>query len=232
MFKRLVIQACMVVMAIVVLISCRQPQAADPATGWKELFNGKDLTGWKFVGRGSAEVKDGLIQTGVHGEGLLYWTGGKVGHCMIRVVYRMQHENGNSGVFIRIPLEPREDEMPVTYGYEVQIDNHPETSGEDEYHSTGTLYSLTKPLTKAWKPGPEWNTMDITLNGPHTIVVLNGAKVTDYTEGDSVPDQKFDFEPVGGPSPDEGWIGLQSESLKDVVLFKQVAIRPLSQQEV
>jgi len=28
----------------------------------------------------------------------------------------------------------------VHYGYEVQIDNHPETSKEDDYHVTGTLY--------------------------------------------------------------------------------------------
>jgi len=32
--------------------------------------------------------------------------------------------------------------MPDHYGYEVQIDNHPEKSDEDEYHITGTLYSL------------------------------------------------------------------------------------------
>ena len=53
---------------------------------------------------------------------------------------------------------------------------------EDEDHITGTLYSLTKPLAKPGKPGPEWNTMEITLDGPHTVVVLNGVKVTDYTE--------------------------------------------------
>ena len=56
--------------------------------------------------------------------------------------------NDNSGVFIRIPVEPREEWMPVHYGYEVQIDNHPEKSNEDDYHVTGTLYSLTKPLAK------------------------------------------------------------------------------------
>ena len=124
---------------------------------------------------------DGLIHT--HGGmGLLYWTGGKVGNCKIHIVYRMRDENDNSGVFIRIPVEPREEWMPVHYGFEVQIDNHPETSNEDEYHSTGVLYSLTKPLAKAWKPGPEWNTMDITLDGPRTIVVLNGIKITDYKD--------------------------------------------------
>ncbi len=194
------------------------------ADEWKQLFNGKDLTGWKHVGPGGDTVEDGLIRT--HGGmGLLYWTGGKVGNCVIHVVYRFRDKNDNSGVFIRIPLEPREEWMPVHYGYEVQIDN--EAVGEDEYHITGTLYSLTKPLAKPGKPGPEWNTMDITLDGPHTVVVVNGEKVTDYTEGQPVPPRKFSFEPQRGPRPNEGWIGLQNHSDNDIVFFKEVAIKPL-----
>ena len=193
---------------------------------WAELFKGKDLTGWKHVGPGYMTVEDGLIHT--HGGmGLLYWTGGKIADCTLHVVFKMRDENDNSGVFIRIPLEPREEWMPVHYGYEVQIDNHPERSNEDEYHSTGMLYSLTKPLAKAWKPGPEWNTMDITLDGPRTIVVLNGVKVTDYKEGDPVPPRKFDFEPQRGLRPNLGYIGLQNDSDKDIVFFKEVAIKPL-----
>jgi len=195
---------------------------------WKQIFDGKDLNGWKHVGPGGMTVENGLIHT--HGGmGLLYWTGGKVGNCMIRVVYRMRDENDNSGFFIRIPLEPREPWMPVHYGYEVQIDNHPERSqpSEDETHSTGMLYSLTKPLAKAWKPGPEWNTMEITLDGPRTIVVLNGTKVTDYTEGNPVPAQKFDFEPLRGLRPSMGYIGLQNHSDNDIVFFKSVEIKPI-----
>ncbi|HLH07856.1 MAG TPA: DUF1080 domain-containing protein [Terriglobales bacterium] len=132
-----------------------------------------------------------------------------------------------SGIFIRIPIEPREAWMPVNYGYEVQIDNHPEKSDEDDYHVTGTLYSLTKPLAKPGKPGPEWNTMDITLNGPRTIVVLNGVKVTDYIEGQPVPEKKFKFEPERGRRPDEGYIGLQNHSDNDVVFFKTVEWKAL-----
>src|SRR5450432_984248 len=200
--------------------------ARAPEPEWKPLFNGKDLTGWKHVGPGNMAVEDGLIHT--HGGmGLLYWTGGKIGHCRLRVVFRMRDRNDNSGVFIRIPLEPREEWMPVHYGYEVQIDNEPGKSNEDDYHITGTLYSLTKPLAKPGKPGPEWNTMDITLDGPRTVVVLNGVKVTDYTEGDPVPERKFDFEPQHGPRPLEGYIGLQNHSDSDVVFFKEVAIRKL-----
>ena len=109
------------------------PQAKEKA--WKQLFNGKDLTGWKHVGPGGDKVEDGLIRT-YGGMGLLYWAGGKVGDCRIRVVYKMRDMNDNSGVYIRIPIEPREAWMPVHYGYEVQIDNHPETSNEDDMHIT------------------------------------------------------------------------------------------------
>ena len=89
------------------------------------------------------------------------------------------------------------------------------------------LYSLTKPLARTGKPGPEWNTMEITLDGPRTIVVLNGVKVSDYTEGDPVPERKFNFEPQRGPRPNDGYIGLQNHSDKDVVFFKEVAVRML-----
>jgi len=209
-------------LAILAFVHSSHAQSTD----WKQLFNGKDLTGWKHVGPGGMTVEDGLMKT--HGGmGLTYWTGGKIGKCKLRVVFKMRDFNDNSGVYIRIPIEPREPWMPVHYGYEIQIDNHPETSNEDEYHVTGTLYSLTKPLAKPGKPGPEWNTMEITLDGPHTVVVLNGVKVTDYTEGQPVPEKKFDFEPEHGPRPDEGWFGLQNHSDNDIVMFKEVAIQPL-----
>ena len=90
-----------VVAAAFLLVAAR---AQAPA--WKQLFNGKDLTGWKHVGPGEMTVEDGLIRT--HGGmGLLYWTGGKLGNCRIHVVYKMRDFNDNSGVFIRIPIEPR-----------------------------------------------------------------------------------------------------------------------------
>jgi len=194
---------------------------------WKQLFDGKDLTGWKHVGPGYMTVEDGLIQT--HGGmGLLYWTGGKLGDCTIRVIFKMRDKDDNSGVFIRIPIEPREEWMPVHYGYEVQIMNHPEAFGEDSTPSTGMLYSRTKPLLPDMgKPGPEWNTMEITLDGPRTIVVLNGTKVVDYKEGEPVPERKESFEPQRGPRPNEGYIGLQNHSDHDVVFFKEVAVKML-----
>lgn len=200
--------------------------SGQDAKGWRQLFNGKDLTGWKHVGPGEQYVEDGLIKS--HGGmGLLYWQGEKFGNCVIRVVFRMRDENSNSGIFIRIPIEPREEWMPVHYGYEVQIDNKPELADEDEYHYTGMLYSLTKPLAKTGKPGPEWNTMEITLKGLQTIVDLNGTKVSEYKEGDPVPDRKFDFEPFRGPRPEYGYIGVQNHSDADVVFFREIAVKSL-----
>jgi hypothetical protein len=215
---------------LAVLLVCVLPALSQSKDdGWIQLFNGKDLTGWKHVGPGEDTVENGLIRT--HGGmGLLYNTKGKFCDCVIRVVFKMRDENDNSGVFIRIPTEPTEEWMPVNKGYEVQIDNHPETSNEDDYHVTGTLYSLTKPLAKPGKPGPEWNTMEITLDGLRTIVTVNGEKVTDYTEGQPVPPKKFDFEPDRGPRPKCGYFGLQNHSENDVVFFKTVEYKPLKKQ--
>jgi hypothetical protein len=193
---------------------------------WRQLFNGKDLTGWKQVGPGSHFVENGLIKS-KGGMGLLVWEGEKFQDCTIKVVFAMRDSNSNSGVFIRIPTMPTEEWMPVNKGYEVQIDNAPEKSGEDEYHYTGMLYSLTKPLAKTGKPGPQWNTMEITLDGPKTIVFLNGVKVTDFKEGDPVPAKKFDFEPERGPRPLSGYMGIQNHSDADVVFFKEVSVKPL-----
>lgn len=223
--EKSVLSVCLAV-CFLLFLPCELSASVDDTSGWKQLFNGRDLTGWKHVGPGSHYVEDGLIKS--HGGmGLLYWTGEKLGNCSIRVVFSMRDKNSNSGVYIRIPIEPREEWMPVHYGYEVQIDNEPELSNEDEYHYTATLYSLTKPLAKPGKPGPEWNAMVIALDGPRTTVFLNGIKVTDYKEGDPVPERKFDFEPIRGPRPDFGYIGLQNHSDKDVVYFREIAVKPL-----
>ena len=195
--------------------------------GWKQLFNGKNMAGWEHVGPGGFTVDDGLLKT-YGGMGLLWYTRQKFGNCKIHVVYKMQDANDNSGVFIRIPIKPREAWMPVNYGYEVQIDDNPQASGESKaYHVTDCLYSLTKALAYPGKGSGQWNNMDITLDGPRTIVYLNGVKVTDYTEGQPVPPQKFKFEPMRGPRPNQGYIGLQNHGHKDIVLFKEVAVKSL-----
>jgi len=208
---------------ILTLVAASGLSANVHAEEWKQIYNGKDLTGWNHVGPGGYEVIDGLLKP--HGGmGLLVYTPEKIDNAIVRVVFKTEKNSSNSGVFIRIPEQPTEPWMPVNRGIEVQIDN-----SDDDYHCTGVLYSMVKALARPQKPPGEWNTMDITIDGPHTVVVLNGVMVTDYTEGQPVPPKKKWYEPNRGRRPNEGYIGLQNHSDNDIVYFKEVSIKKLSQ---
>jgi hypothetical protein len=206
------------ILLAIVLMSGLSAHAQD--AGWKQLWNGKDFTGWKHVGPGKFVIEKGLLKS-VGGMGLLWYTPRKFGDCTIRVVYKTQKKNDNSGVFIRIPEKPSEEWMPVNKGYEVQIDD-----SMDDYHVTGVLYSLTRAKARPGETG-KWNTMDITIAGPRTTVTLNGVEVTDYTEGQPVPKKEKSYEPDRGPRPNAGYIGLQNHSDSDTVFFKKIEVRPL-----
>jgi hypothetical protein len=186
---------------------------------WRPLFDGKSLDGWAHVGPGGFVIEDGALRTD-GGMGLLWYTREKFGDATLRIVYRVPQPKGagNSGVFIRIPTEPTEPWMPVNKGYEVQIDEN-----DSDFHRTGVLYSLTK--ARAKPEAREWNTMEITLDGNRTIVVVNGATITDFRDGDPVPEKKSPSEPDRGPRANAGYIGLQNHSAKDVVLFREISVR-------
>jgi hypothetical protein len=205
-----------VVLAGALTLSAGRSGAEDA----KPLWNGKDLTGWTHVGPGAFVVTDGTLKS-TGGMGLLYWNGGKIADSVVRVVYRNEKRESNAGVFIRIPEAPTEPWMPVNKGYEVQI-----CDSEDDTHVTGVLYSLTTAKARPGKPG-EWNTLEITLDGPRTTVTVNGTLVTDYKEGDPVPPKAKPYEPDRGARPLAGFIGLQNHDDKDVVYFKEISVRPL-----
>lgn len=192
---------------------------------WKQLFNGKDLTVWEQVGPGKFVVEDGVLKT-VGGMGMILYPAEKFGNVVIRIDYKVKDKDCNSGVFIRIPEKPADEWVAVNKGYEVQIDNGTRFVGGDK-HCTGTLYSLTKAMSYPQKAPGEWNTMEITLDGLRTIVLVNGEKVTDFTEGDAVPEKTRDFEPDRGPRPESGYMGLQNHDSLSTVYFRKVEVRPL-----
>lgn len=206
--------------SVIILVSC-----ANQDKSWRQLFNGKDLTGWEQVGPGEFVVEDGLLKT-VGGMGMILYPAEKFSNVAIRVVFKVKDNDCNSGVFIRIPEKPADEWAAVNTGYEVQIDNGTRHVGGD-YHCTGVLYSLTKAMAHPQKSPGEWNTMEITLDGQRTIVVVNGEMVTDFTEGDPVPEKTRDFEPERGPRPESGYIGLQNHDELSTVWFKEVAVKSL-----
>ena len=190
------------------------------AADTKQLFNGKDLTGWRMVGPGRFLVEDGMLKT-EGGMGLLYYTGQKFGNQTIHVVFKTASPRANSGVYIRMPEAPDDPWYGVHNGYEVQID-----SSGDDWHCTGALYSLSKVTKRAQKPSGEWNAMDIRIEGKKTTVVLNGEKVNEFLNDQAVPERKEWFEPVRGPRADFGYIGLQNHDQASTVYFKEVSVTP------
>ncbi|MGH9631252.1 MAG: 3-keto-disaccharide hydrolase, partial [Bryobacteraceae bacterium] len=192
---------------------------------WKQLFNGKDMDGWSFLPEGKTgfSVSEGLLHTG-GAKGMLWYTREKIGNVRLRVVYKMSNNNGNSGVFVRIPTEPESERFAVHRGIEVQIDD-----SDDEWHTTGTLYSMTKAKARPSKAPGEWNTMEITLDGLRTIVYLNGVLVTDYDGVSDVPERTKSYEPERGQRPEYGYIGLQNHDQSAVISFKEISVAPLKQ---
>jgi len=196
------------------------------AQEWRQLFNGKDAAGWQQVGPGKFEIENGFLKS-TGGMGMLMFAGEKFQNVVLRVVYKVRDNDANSGVFIRLPVKPNDPWHAVNTGYEVQIDGGLRYF-HDDYHSTGCLYSLTKARAYPQKAPGEWNTMDITLDGQRTVVVVNDKKVTDFYEGDEVPIEKRWFEPDRGPRPQEGYIGLQNHDPESIVYFKEVSVRKIT----
>jgi hypothetical protein len=193
--------------------------AAEPS--YRPLFNGKDLEGWKMTGPGQFVIEDGLMKT-EGGMGLLYFTKQKLADCRLRVVFKTASQHANSGVVIRLPEPPPDPWYGVHNGYEVQID-----AGGDEWHSTGAIYSLSKVTSRQQKPMGEWNTMDIEIRGQVTRISLNGVVVNEFQGGQAVPERKQWYEPVRGPRPDAGYIGLQNHDRNSTVYFKELSYLPL-----
>lgn len=192
------------------------------ATGeWRTLLDASHTNGWKMVGPGVLKWEaDELVTYG--GMGLLYYEQERLGDCKIRVVFKLTGEHDNSGVFIRMPHLPQDPWDAVNHGYEVQIDNM-----GDDWHRMGCLYSFTKARNVVNAKVGEWTTLLITLKGNRTIVQVNGTLVTDYTEGQPVPERKLWYEAERGRRARSGYIGLQNHGGDAQVHFKEVSVAPL-----
>ena len=214
-----------------------EPESAGaertPVGERQQIFNGTDLDGWEHIGPGRVYVEDGLMKT-EGGMGLLWYTREKFGDCTLRVVYTTTSVNDNSGIFIRIPNPPKDPWQAVNTGYEIQIQaswpvethersEHQRTQG-DEWHLTGAIYSLSKAEKQVQKPAGEWNTMEITMDDDRTIIYLNGEKVNDYLDMSRSPVRQHDYEPIRGPRPREGYIGVQNHHEPQTVHFREISV--------
>ncbi len=180
---------------------------------WEPLFNGRDLSGWKKIGKEKWIVEDGAI----YGEG----TTDEYGYLATEKTYqdfdlalRFKCEaSGNSGVFIHTTFEPGTPK--VIKGRQIEIDR---TIG----HHTGGIYGDGKGWI-VW-PAPEletvikpddWNDLRIKVKGNRHITYLNGVQMVDFT--------------YPSPGATTGVIALQLHSGGDGRMrFKDLWIRDLS----
>ena len=188
----------------------------------RQLFNGRDLSGWEHVGLGGFAVEDGCLKS-EGGMGLLWYTDEKLGDCSLRVVYKAGRYEDNSGVFIRIAGRPADPWFAVHHGYEVQIN-----AGQDEWHRSGVIYSMSRTWQEPDRPAGKWNTLEIEMDGELVRVSLNGVLVTDFDPAAPVPPRQRDYEPERGPRPARGYIGLQNHDAASIVHFREVSVRPLA----
>jgi hypothetical protein len=212
--------------SLVILLLLGSPVLAQEA---RPLFNGKDLGGWARMPRHEGAppdqkpgfvVQDGmLVSVPDAPEEDLWYTREKIGNATLRLVYKVSNRTANSGVFIRIPVEPKSEDDAIDKGIEVQIDE----SG-DEWHCTGVLYSMTQAKARPYQPAGEWNTLEIALQGPRTVVKLNGVLVTDYDGVSPVPPKNGRYEPERGPRPDSGYVAIQHHGGGATVWFKEIAL--------
>jgi Domain of Unknown Function (DUF1080) len=178
----------------------RKPHWGEPI----ELFNGKDLTGWKPR---SAEVKNGWIVR----DGLLVdaqpdndlVTEQKFTDFQLHAEFRYP-KGSNSGIYLR-------------GRYEVQIEDN--YGDEPDSHKIGGIYGFLTPcLNVAKKPG-EWQTMDITLVGRVVTVIFNGEKIIDRQTIPGITGGALDSD-EGAPGP----IMLQGDH--GPIEFRKVTLGP------
>jgi Domain of Unknown Function (DUF1080) len=129
-----------------------------------ELFNGRDLTGWKPRTASSENgwvVRDGVLKNAEPGNDLL--TERKFTDFKLKAEFRYP-KGSNSGIYLR-------------GRYEVQIEDN--YGHEPDCHEIGGIYGFLTPIKNAARQHGEWQTVEITLAGSAVTVVLNGEQVID-----------------------------------------------------
>jgi hypothetical protein len=205
-------------------------QSADKmfsrAAGWRDLFNGRDLDGWRASeNQGTFTVnEDGVIV--VHGQrSHLFYTGPVEDADFTNFEFCadvMTTPGSNSGIFFHTAYQ--ETGWP-SQGYECQVNQ----TFQADPKKTGSLYNVVNIDAKD-NPAKdnEWYTQQIIVRGKHIVVnIITGIdsgkrevhKVVDYTEPDQLDRQQ--------PRLSHGTFALQGHDPNSLVYFRNIRVRPL-----
>jgi hypothetical protein len=195
-----------ILLAAILAAGCGDPAGspeAAPDPGWRDLFDGESLAGWKQLG-GEAEyaVVDGAIvgssRTGTPNSFLA--TEETFGDFALELEFQVDPEL-NSGVQVRSLSLPDYQEGRV-HGYQVEIDPSERawTAGLYDEARRGWLYPLeaNEPAREAFRQG-EWNRLYVECVGPVLQTWLNGVPAARIVDDTTL----------------EGFIALQVHSVND-----------------
>jgi hypothetical protein len=183
------------------------PFGPDKQVKWGspvDLFNGKDLSGWKP--RSSAKpgcwgVADGILTATPTCVDLI--SDRTFGDSKLHVEF-MYPAKSNSGLYLR-------------GRYEVQIQD--DAGKALDALRMGGVYGFIRPYADAAAPAGQWQTYDITLRGPRVTIALNGKTIADNEVITGITGGAIDSA-EGTPGP----LMLQGDHGK--VSFKKIILTP------
>ncbi len=202
----------------------------EAAAGWRLLFDGKSLAGWRSYREDEANdgwgIEGGcLTRLGVGGDLV---TREQFGDFELKLEWRISAA-GNSGIFIRGDESGRSIHHT---GYEMQVlDNAGHSDASDPTHRAGALYDLIAPDHDTSRPAGEWNSVHIIARGPHVEFRLNGRTTAAFEQGGPgwralYAQSKFASRPRYGTLL-RGHIGLQDHW--DKVWYRNIRILELDE---
>ena len=201
----------------VVVSGCQSvEQLRAKATGWKILFDGKTLNGWKASeNKDTFSVSDGMIV--VKGpRSHLFYAGPVADADFKNFEFKadvMTKPGSNSGMYFH--TEYQETGWPAK-GFEVQVNNT-----HTDWKRTGGLYNVVD-IKEAPAKDNEWFTQHIIVKDKQVTVKVDGKTVVDWTEPE-------DFSVRGQPGRklSSGTLALQGHDPKSVVYYKNVMVKVL-----
>jgi hypothetical protein len=182
---------------------------------WIELFNGKNLDGWKISENpGSFTVEDGVIKVaGPRGHAFYMGEVGNHDFKNFEVMVELKTmPKANSGIFIH--TEYQESGWP-NKGYEIQVNQ-----SHSDWRKTGSVYSF-QDVKETYVQDGEWYTEHVIVNGDKITVKINGKTINEYDESEVRTGD------LGDKKLSSGTIALQAHDPESVIYYRSVKIKLL-----
>ena len=201
---------------------------AEERIGWRLLFDGETLDGWRGFKRTGTEgwaVDDQAIARVGAGGDLV--TVGQFENFILELEWKVA-PGGNSGIFYGVEEEGYD--YPWQTGAEMQVlDNALHQDGRSPFTSAGANYALHAPPFDVTKPAGEWNHVRLEVRGQRVVHALNKTLLFEFERWTPewealVEASKFSNMPGYGRSA-VGHLSLQDHG--DPVWFRNIKILEL-----